>query len=122
MDSDPEEPDSPRESVRKTKFSGVHSIKKIAFTDEEIVQAVDRVKISKGDGGAMKVLYGTVGSKPSGQQVFLPDTGASINIIPEQTSKENGIKILRFDKRSCSGSSAEHAALLTFCLEANLAC
>ena len=34
LDSDPEEPDSPRESVRKTKFSGVHSIKKITFTDE----------------------------------------------------------------------------------------
>ena len=48
----------------------------------------------------MKVLYGTVGSKPSQSslQVFLPDTGASINIIPEQTSKENGIKIMRFDK------------------------
>ena len=90
MDSDPEEPDSPRESVRKTKFSGVHSIKKIAFTDEEIVQAVDRVKISKGDGGAMKVLYGTVGSKPSqsGHQVFLPDTGALINIIPGVNQNE----------------------------------
>ena len=75
-------------------------MKKIAFTDEEIVQTVDRVKISKGDGGAMKVLYGTVGSKPSqsGHQVFLLDTGASINIIPEQTNKENGIKIVRFDK------------------------
>ena len=75
-------------------------MKKIAFTDEEIVQAFDRVKVSKGDGGAMQVLYGTVGSKPSqsGHQVFLPDTGASINIIPEQTSKENGITIVKFDK------------------------
>ena len=39
--------------------------------------------ISKGEGGAMKVLYGTIGSKPSqsGHQVFLPV-----------------IKIVRFDK------------------------
>ena len=100
--SDSDAEDSPDESVRVVKLSGnsfgTHTVKMVKYTDKDVLSAVDKVKVAKGI-GSMQVLYGTVGPKPSqsGHQmeVFLPDTGASVNIIPELTCKENGIKIYK---------------------------
>ena len=39
-------------------------MRKVKFADEEVIQAVNSVKVAKG-AGSIKVLYGTVGSKPS---------------------------------------------------------
>ena len=70
----------------------------VKYTNKDVLSAVDQMKVAKG-AGSMQVLYGTVGSKPSqpGHQteVFLPDAGASVNIIPEVKCKENGIKIYK---------------------------
>ena len=73
-------------------------MKMVKYTDKDVLSAVNQIKVANGD-SSMHVLCGTVWSKPSqsGHQmeVFLPDTGASVKIIPELTCKENGIKIYK---------------------------
>ena len=69
------------------------------YTDQDILTSLDKAKECMEQ---VTTLYGTISADPrtkgSRAECFLPDTGATLNIIGLEVAKDNGLKITRLTK------------------------
>ena len=80
----------------------VHRIKKVKYTNEDVITSIAKaakMKPAKVEVGQVNTLYGTISDDPRNtgchSECFLPDTGATINIIGLEVAKDNQLRITK---------------------------
>ena len=101
-DSDTDEEDSPGRVRKDCMDPEIYKIKIIKYTDQDILTSLDKAKAAKECMEQVTTLYGTISDDPRTTgpctECFLPDTGATLNIIGLEVAKDNGLKITKLTK------------------------